>query len=101
MYKVGQDNKMHRCLITSEAHIVLKELHEGVAKGHFVIDIITKKILDVGYWWPTIFKDIHEFCRSCDSYQKNRRLKTKSLAKLITTFLKKPFMKWVLDLIPA
>jgi len=101
MYRVGQDNRMHRCLTTSKAHIVLKELHEGVAKGHFVIDITTKKILDVGYWWPTIFKDIHEFCRSCDSCQKIRRLKTKSLAKLITTFLEKPFMKWVLDFIPA
>jgi hypothetical protein len=39
-----------------------------VAKGHFVVDIIVKKNLDAGYWWPTLFKDIHEFCRSCDSY---------------------------------
>jgi hypothetical protein len=68
MYKVGQDNKMHKCLTTSKAHIVLKELHEGVAIGHFVIDIIAKKILDAGYWWPTLFKDIHEFYKSCDNY---------------------------------
>jgi hypothetical protein len=32
MYRVGQDNKMHKCLTTSKAHIVLKELHEGVAR---------------------------------------------------------------------
>jgi hypothetical protein len=32
MYRVGQDNIMRRCLTTSKAHIVLKELHEGVAK---------------------------------------------------------------------
>jgi hypothetical protein len=32
--------------------IVLKELHEGVVGGHFVVDIIAKKILDVKYWWP-------------------------------------------------
>jgi hypothetical protein len=47
---------------------VLKELHEGVAGGHFVANITAKKILDVGYWWPTLFKDTHEFCRSCDNY---------------------------------
>jgi len=33
MYKVGQDNKMRRCLTISKAHIVLKELHEGVVGG--------------------------------------------------------------------
>ncbi len=49
MYRVGQDNRMHKCLTSSKAHIVLKELHEGMARKHFVIDITTKKILDVGY----------------------------------------------------
>ncbi len=38
---------MRRCLTTSKAHIVLKELHEGVAGRHFVANIIAKKILDV------------------------------------------------------
>jgi len=28
MYRVGQDNKMHKCLTTSETQIVLKELHQ-------------------------------------------------------------------------
>jgi hypothetical protein len=39
---------MRRCLTTSEAYIVLKELHEGVV-GHFAANIIAKKILDVRY----------------------------------------------------
>jgi hypothetical protein len=36
-------------LTTSKAQIVLEELHEGVVEGHFVVDIIIKKNLDVGY----------------------------------------------------
>ncbi len=67
MYKVGQNNIMHKCLTSLEAHIVLKELHEGVAGRNFVADITIKKILDVRYWWPTLFKDTHDFCKSCDS----------------------------------
>jgi hypothetical protein len=43
MYKVGQDNIMCRCLTTLETKIILKELHEGVARKHFVTDIIVKK----------------------------------------------------------
>jgi hypothetical protein len=95
MYRVGQDNKMHRCLTTFETHIVLKELHEGVIGGHFVANIIAKKIIDVGYWWPTLFKETHDFCRSCDSYQKIGRLKTKSLAKFVITFPEEPFINGV------
>ncbi len=87
MHKVGQDNIMHICLTNSKAHIVLKELH-GVAGKHFAMDITTKKILDVGYWWPTLFKDIHEFCKSYDIDKKIGKLKTKNLAKLLIIILK-------------
>ncbi len=82
MYRVGQNNKMCRCLTTSEAQIVLQELHQGMVGGHFVIDITTKKFLDAGYWWPTLFKDIHNFCRSYDNCQKIGGLKIKSLAQV-------------------
>jgi hypothetical protein len=40
---------------------------EGVVGGHFVTNITIKKILDVGYWWPTLFKDIHDLNKSCDN----------------------------------
>ncbi len=57
----GTRQQMCKCLTTSKAQIVLKELHEEVARGHFATNIIAKIILDVGYWWPTLFKDTHDF----------------------------------------
>jgi hypothetical protein len=47
----------------------------------------------------TLFKDTRDFCKSYDSCQKIGAFKTKSLAKLVTTFPKEPFMKWGLDFI--
>ncbi len=61
--------------------------------GHFVVDVTVKKILDAIYWWPIIFKDIHEFCRSYDSCKRTKGLKTKNLAKLVIIVLKEPFRK--------
>jgi hypothetical protein len=99
MYRVGQDNKMHKCLTTLETQIVLKELHEGVAGKHFATNIIAKKKLDVKYWWPILFKNTHEFCKSYDNCQKIGGLKTKSLTKLVITILNELFMKWGLNFI--
>ncbi len=67
MYKVRQNNILCTCLTTLEAQVVLKELHK-VARRHFVANITAKKILDVGHWWPTLFKDTHDFCKNYDSY---------------------------------
>ncbi len=99
MYKMGQDNRMRRCLTTSKAQIILKDLHEGAVGGQFVANIIAEKFFDVGYWWPTLFKDTHECCRSCGNCQKIGGLKIKNLAKLVTTLPKEPFMKWGLHFI--
>jgi hypothetical protein len=53
-------------------HLISINYSEGATRKvvgrHFVVDITTKKIIDVIYWWPTLFKDIHEFCKSCDDY---------------------------------
>jgi hypothetical protein len=62
-----QDNKMHKCLTTLEGKIVLKGQHEGVVRRQFVAHITIKKVLDVGYQWPILFKDIYELCKSCDN----------------------------------
>jgi hypothetical protein len=67
--------------------------------GHFATNINVKKILHARYWWPILFKDTHDFCKSYDSCKKIGGLKTKSLAKLVITLLKEPFMKWGLDFI--
>ncbi len=50
--------------------------------------------MDVRYWWPTMYKDVHDYYRSYDARQKIGGLTIQSLAKLFTCLLKEPFMKW-------
>jgi len=65
--------------------MVMKELHEGPSRGHFATKITQRKILDVGYWRPTMYMDVWDCCRSCDACQRIGRLATQSLAKLVTS----------------
>jgi hypothetical protein len=46
-----------------------------------------------------MFKDVNDYCKSCDAFQRTRGLATQSLIKLVTSFLKEPFMKWELDFV--
>jgi hypothetical protein len=46
-----------------------------------------------------MYKDVHDYYRSCDACQRTRGLATQSLAKLVTSLPKEPFMKWGLDFV--
>jgi hypothetical protein len=46
-----------------------------------------------------MYRDVHNYCRSCDACQRTRGLATQSLAKMVISFLKDPFMKWGLDFV--
>ncbi len=96
---MGQDNKFRHCVTTNEAQMILWELHEGISGGHFAMDINVKKILDARYWSPKLFYDASKFCKSCGACQRARGLAMQSLAKLVTTLPKEPFMKWGLDFV--
>jgi hypothetical protein len=41
-----------------------------------------------------MYKDVHDFYISCDACQRTGGLVIQSLAKLVTSLPKKPFMKW-------
>ncbi len=40
---------------------------EGPLGGHFAIEIMKRKILDVGYWWPMLYIDVNDYYKSRDA----------------------------------
>ena len=63
LFRNNYDYVLLRCLEKTEAEKVMRELHDGPAGGHFRGDTTTHKIFHVGYYWPTLFKDAHEYAR--------------------------------------
>jgi hypothetical protein len=59
-----------RCLEKEDVDKVLSELHDGPVGGNFGGDTTINKILRVGYYWPTLFKDSHAYARKCPECQK-------------------------------
>jgi hypothetical protein len=46
-----------------------------------------------------MYKNVHDYCKSCDACQIIEGLATQSLTKLVTSLPKEPFMKWGLDFV--
>ena len=59
-----------KCIDETESKKILIDMHEGVCGGHYMDKTIAHKILKSSFWWPTIFKDTHEFVRRCNACQR-------------------------------
>ncbi len=55
--------------------------------------------MDAGYWWPTIYRNVYDYYKYCDACQRIGGLATQSLANIVTSVPKEPFMKWGFDFV--
>jgi len=79
---------------------VLSELHASEAGGgHFGGDTISHKVLRVGYYWPTLFKDSHALCHKCIVCQKAAGQAKKETFPLQHVTIDSPFQQWDLYII--
>ena len=61
---------IRRCVPENEQGGILYECHVSPYGGHFAGDKTTHKILQSGFYWPTIFKDCFEWVKLCDQCQR-------------------------------
>ena len=50
--------------------IFLKHCHSLDVGGHFGVSKTASKVLQSGFWWPTLFKDAREYVLTCDRCQR-------------------------------
>ncbi|GJY40001.1 reverse transcriptase domain-containing protein [Tanacetum coccineum] len=66
--------KVMRCVSGQEAFDILKACHSGPTGGHYGANYTAKKIFDSGFYWPTIYKDAHDFVTRCDICQRQGKI---------------------------
>lgn len=55
------------CVDEIESKKLIFELHSGFCGGHRATRTSAHKILRAGYYWPSIFSDVHKFVRTCQA----------------------------------
>nr|GEV24443.1 reverse transcriptase domain-containing protein [Tanacetum cinerariifolium] len=62
------------CVHGKEAYDILKACHEGPIEGLHGANFTAKKVLDAGFFWPTIYRDDHDLVKSCDICQRQGKI---------------------------
>nr|GEW48738.1 reverse transcriptase domain-containing protein [Tanacetum cinerariifolium] len=65
LFKICADQVIRRCVHGKEALDILEACHNGPTGGRHGANLTAKKVFDAGFFWPTIYKDAHEFVKNC------------------------------------
>ena len=59
LFKIGADNLLRRYVTNEEAKGILWHCHNSPCGGHYGGSKTAARVLQLGFLWPTIFKDAH------------------------------------------
>ena len=77
---------------------VLELSHEIPLAGHLGIDKTRQRILR-RFYWPTVFRDVAEFCESCEKCQKTTKRKVPLAPLIPLPIISEPFKKIAMDIV--
>ena len=99
LYKIYGDGMIRRCIPDTEILEVLTHCHSSSYGGHYGASKTVAKVLESGFFWPTLFKDVREFVLYCDRCQRVGNI-SKRHELLLTSILEvEIFDVWGIDFI--
>nr|GEY05852.1 reverse transcriptase domain-containing protein [Tanacetum cinerariifolium] len=57
-----------------EAVEIRKACHYGLTGGHHGLNYTAKKVFDLGFYWPTIYRDAQDLVKNCDVCQRQGKI---------------------------
>jgi hypothetical protein len=70
LFKYCPDQIIRRCIPKFDQTNVISFCHDHACGGHFSANKTAAKILQCGFYWPTMFADPRAYCTSCECCQK-------------------------------
>jgi hypothetical protein len=97
LFKYCPDQIIRRCVPNDEITSVLNFCHFEACGGHFSIKKTAAKILQCGFYWPILFKDTNDFCRTCERCQKLGAISRRNMMPLNPILVIEIFDCWGID----
>nr|GFA94596.1 reverse transcriptase domain-containing protein [Tanacetum cinerariifolium] len=74
LFTICADQIIRRCVSGQEAVDILKACHSGPTRGHHGPNYTARKVLDSGFYWPTINRDVQNLVKNCDVCQRQGKI---------------------------
>ncbi|KAL2641652.1 hypothetical protein R1flu_009239 [Riccia fluitans] len=74
-------------------------MHSKPTRGHYALKNIVKKIMNAGYWWPTMYKDAYAYIKKCDGCQRVDKPTATTHWPFNPILPLAPFEKWEIDFV--
>ncbi|CAM8923482.1 unnamed protein product [Rhodiola kirilowii] len=71
LYRLCEDEIYRTCVAEEEMRNILYHCHSSHYGGHGSGAKMTSKVLQSGFYWPTLFRDAHNFVKACDQCQRS------------------------------
>ena len=88
---------IRRCVPETKQGEIIDKCHASPYGGHFVGDRKTHKILQSGFYWPTLFKNYFEWVKHCDKCQRLGNISRKNEMPLQGILVVQIFYLWRID----
>ena len=88
---------IRRCVPKIEQSGIMEKCHASPYGGHFAGDKTTQKILQSGFYWPTLFKDCYEWVKHCDNCQRMGNISRRNEMSLQGILVVQIFYVWGID----
>ncbi|XP_038711641.1 uncharacterized protein LOC120005855 [Tripterygium wilfordii] len=97
LFKHGPDQIIRRCVPEEEQENILRHAHDLACGGHFGAKKTALKVLQSGFFWPTLFKDAFNFCARCNSCQRSGNIGRRNEMPLNSILVVEMFDVWGID----
>ncbi|CAM8931218.1 unnamed protein product [Rhodiola kirilowii] len=97
LWKIGVDQLLRRCIPDIEISSVISFCHEHACGGRFGHRRTARKILDSGFFWPSVFRDSYEHCRKCDRCQRVGNISARNEMPQVPILVNDVFDIWGID----
>ncbi|RVW84644.1 Transposon Ty3-I Gag-Pol polyprotein [Vitis vinifera] len=94
-YQVNQI--IRKCVPEQEQSGILSHCHDSACGGHFASQKTAMKVIQSGFWWPSLFKDAHSMCKGCDRCQRLGKLTRRNMMPLNPILIVDIFDVWGID----
>nr|GEX15231.1 reverse transcriptase domain-containing protein [Tanacetum cinerariifolium] len=74
LFKICTNQVIRRCVHDQESIDILKACHYGSIGRHHGPNYRAKKVFDSGFYWPTIYHDAQDLVKTCDVFQRQRKI---------------------------